>query len=96
MNTQTHSWKKTNKENTHRGLGCGAISPLSVLRSIDPAWLLSAGYVSSTAALPVRGRARAVESVREGEINGERGAPGRRGWLRRRGYRGDAMKGNWE
>lgn len=34
-------------------------------RSIDPAWLLSAGYVSFAAALPVRGRMRAAEGVKE-------------------------------
>lgn len=61
----------THRESTHRGLACGAISPLSVLQSIDPAWLLSAGYVSSTAALPVRGRVKAVEDGREVEINGK-------------------------
>lgn len=79
MNTHTHTHteleKKKPRRNTHRGLGCRAISPLGVLRSIDPAWLLSAGYVSSTAALPVRGRARAVEGVREVEVNGESGTP---------------------
>jgi len=51
-------------------MGCEAISPLSVPQSIDPAWLLSAGYVSSTAALPVRGRVGAEEGVREVKING--------------------------
>lgn len=55
------------------------VSPLSVLQSIDPAWLLSAGYVSSTAALPVRERVKAVEGERGVEINEESGVPARRG-----------------
>lgn len=71
MNTLTHREKK--RKQTDRKLGCGAISPPSVLRSIDPAWLLSAGYVSSTAALPVREKVRAVEAIREVEINGRGG-----------------------
>lgn len=80
INKHTHTKEREHRKHTQRGPGCRAISPPGVLRSIDPAWLLSAGYVSSTAALPVRGRARAVEGVREVEINGEIGGPARRGW----------------
>lgn len=47
------------------------VSPVSVLQSIDPALLLSAGYVSCTAALPVRGRAKAAQGRKEAQINVE-------------------------
>ncbi len=79
INKHTHTEERKHRKRTQRGPACRAISPPGVLRSIDPARLLSAGYVSSTAALPVRGRARAVEGVREVEINGEIGAPAGRG-----------------
>lgn len=63
--TQTHG------ENTGGWL---CVSPPRVLQSIDPARLLSAGYVSCTAALPVRGRAKAVQVLKrrkEAQINVE-------------------------
>lgn len=60
-----------NRTQTQGEKGGGGVSPLSVLQSIDPARLLSAGYVSCTAALPVRGRAKAAQGRKEAEINME-------------------------
>lgn len=77
INELTH--EDTHIEKTHReGWAVGLSPPLSVLQSIDPVWLLSAGNVSSTAALPVRGRVKAVEGAKEVRINGERGAAAKR------------------
>lgn len=50
--THTHTQEHTLKQDTRRHT---LFVWLSVLWSIDPAWLLSAGYVSATASLPVRG-----------------------------------------
>ncbi|KAF0041184.1 hypothetical protein F2P81_007082 [Scophthalmus maximus] len=58
--------KESLKNNPFKQTDFGAWSHGSVRRFIDPAWLLSAGYVSSTAALPVSGGARAVEGGRGG------------------------------
>lgn len=67
MNNHTHRHKK------RKGGGDGVlcVSPLSVPQSIDPALLLSAGYVSCTAALPVRGRAKAAQGRKEAQISVE-------------------------
>lgn len=78
INKLTH--KDTHVEKTHKeGWAVGLSPPLTVLQSIDPVWLLSAGNVSSTAALPVRGRVKAVEGAKEVRINGKSGAAAKRG-----------------
>lgn len=79
MNNRTHRHK-----GKKRGGGGGGVcvSPLSILQSIDPARLLSAGYVSCTAALLVRGRAKAAQGRKEAQINVEssnRGKEGKKG-----------------
>lgn len=75
-------------EKTQGGGFC--VSSLSVLQSIDPALLLSAGYVSCTAALPVRGRAKARQGWKEErktQINAEssnkerEGRKGKKEWI---------------
>lgn len=67
------------------------VSPLSVLQSIDPALLLSAGYVSCTAALPVRGRAKAAQGRKEAQINVESSNGEREGRRERKGGKTDEM-----
>lgn len=89
---------KMERKHTHTHRESWVVCPLSVLRSIDPAWLLSAGYVSSTAALPVRGGARPVEGVgnkwevRRGAPDGGRGGECWGGFLKWNGMNHEQPK----
>lgn len=75
MNNLPHRHKEK------KGGGGLCVSSLSILQSIDPARLLSAGYVSCTAALPVRGSESCTgskegakeSSNREGRKEGKEG-----------------------
>lgn len=78
---------------TRRKGGWGVrVSPRSVLQSIDPARLLSAGYVSCTEALPVSGRAKAAQGRKEAQINVESSnREGRKKGKERKGGKTDDM-----
>lgn len=65
-------WTITHINTRKKRCGGGlCVSPLSILQSIDPARLLSAGYVACTAALPVRGKAKAAQGRKDAQISME-------------------------